>query len=415
MNIARPVILPLFLLLASVPLAEAQRKTMVKPPPGAVKPSVARTPPATKPLVPVKHGVVAGGDHFRKIALATSPNGKILLTAERTDAQDGDRNYRAIVAGFFNRDWSRLTTDTACSGARAGDAMMFDANLAVAFGGGFLLAFTDKVDGSVASWRSYHAVLDQSAEIHHPTCFQRGVDGAIAAAPFLGRDRALLVWDDGGRTNQGSLTVIDADGRSVGPHREILRYGHNLSEVRAAPTPRGTAIVLFTDERDGLYSFEVDANGTTIRSMQPVANNDQVTEAVPVPLPSGETMILGNLGGVAQCILIGRDDHAEDYQGNAPKVRSRPFHSGPVRSIRAELLHDGEVLITYFPENTDKAVAQTVGLTCKPLRGPRELFDGGRVESTGGYLATTRLADGGVLVVGYVGSNRQATVRWELF
>ena len=41
--------------------------------------------------------------------------------------------------------------------------------------------------------------------------------------------------------------------------------------------------------------------------------------------------------------------------------------------------------------------------------------DGDRVERTGGYLTTTRLHDGSVMVVGYVGSGKQAPVRYELF
>jgi hypothetical protein len=396
-------------------MAEAQQRKSVKTAPQVRDRSVVQQPPTTDPLVPVRTGVIANGDHFRKIALAGSSNGKILLTAERTDPRGEDPNTRAIVAGFLNRDWSRLTPNLACSAGRSGNATSFDANLAVPFGDRFLIAFTDKVDGDVASWRSYHAVLDSSAKAHRSTSFLRGVDGDIAVAPFVGANRALLVWDEGGRTSKLHLTVIDADGRSVGPHREYWRSSHDLSGVRAAPTPRGTAIVLFTDRSDGLYSFEVDANGTIIRSIQPVAHNQHVTEAVPVPLPSGETMIIGNLGGVAQCILIGRDDRAEDYQTNAPKLRSRQLHPGPITSIRAELLHDSEVLVTGIPENTDKAFAQTVGLTCKPTRGPRALFDGGRIERSGGYLTTTRLRDGSVMVVGYVGSGKQAPVRYELF
>ena len=389
-----------------------QDKRMVKPV-GQLKPSVkVRQPEAQQSLVPRKTGVVAQGDHFRRLALAVSVEGKILLTGEQTNSQDGNRNNRAGLAGFMS-EAMRFTAPTVPY-TPTRPSYLLDENQAAEVGNSFVVVFTDKGDGMTGNRRTSLVVIDSSLKVRRGMVSLDGFTGDLAVTPIAGTGRALIVWSPAGNTKKGALIVVDSTGAQVISPREFTRWSGSLSSVQAATTDRGTAIVLFTDA-DGLHSFEVDSNGNTVREIQPAVNNQFMSEAVPVPLPSGETMIIGNRDGIAQCVIIGRDDNAADYSSSPKPIRSHQLHNGPVESIQAELLGENEVLVTYFIPHNGRAVVSVVDAAGKLVRGPRELFGGKITTQADEYLATTRLRSGGVLVVGYVGKSNNDQVLFELY
>lgn len=417
MSARRPVFLSVLLIIIFTISLTAQDKPKVKP---QVKPQLQqklvkkpvvmkRVP--TNMLSPAQRGMVAGDDSYRELALAVSRQDQMILAAEMTNPVGGNRGIRAAIVGRLTPGL-RLTPGMPYSANRP--SYLIEKNFAVAVGNYYLLVYTDRGSDESGYYLTYYVAVDPNMRLLKRSLLLRDFIGNMSVAGMQNPDAAIIAWDNGGTEIKAYYCIVGHNGNMLVPTTEITRHKGAISGIRVAGTERGTAIVLFNHEQDGLYTCEVGMAGM-VRTIQPAINNESMTEAVPLAMPGGETMIIGNRNGTAQCIIIGQDDKAQDYPSNPKPVRANQILDKPVRDIRAALLGDSEVFISYFLPGEDNVHGIVVYRTGKPVRGPSRMFAGYTISNQNGSFAIAQRRDGSVLAVGYGSKGDQYIVLHEIY